>query len=186
MTTDYYDRHATKLAATYESLEAGRLNAWFRDFLPTAPACVLDIGAGSGRDAAWLASLGFDVVAVEPSAAMVQEARRFHPDAPIHWIEGDSLPGLERTLRVLLTDLKMEPVDGMQVLAVARSLHPPVETIVFTAFGAVGLMRPGGTKSISIAAVRRTAQQLCKDEVVTRKKLANFEFCLFLFFLLFS
>jgi hypothetical protein len=36
------------------------------------------------------------------------------------------------------------------------------------------MVRPGGTKSISIAAVRRTAQQLCKDEVVTRKKLANF------------
>lgn len=36
------------------------------------------------------------------------------------------------------------------------------------------MVRPGGTKSISIAAVRRTAQQLCKEEVVTRKKLANF------------
>ncbi len=36
------------------------------------------------------------------------------------------------------------------------------------------MVRPGGPKSISIAAVRRTAQQLCKDEVVTRKKLANF------------
>jgi hypothetical protein len=36
------------------------------------------------------------------------------------------------------------------------------------------MVRPGGPKSISISAVRRTAQQLCKDEVVTRKKLANF------------
>ena len=36
------------------------------------------------------------------------------------------------------------------------------------------MVRPGGPKSISIAAVRRTAQQLCKDELVTRKKLANF------------
>jgi hypothetical protein len=36
------------------------------------------------------------------------------------------------------------------------------------------MVRPGGAKSISIAAVRRTAQQLCKEEVVTRKKLANF------------
>ncbi|MBK8058263.1 MAG: BREX system P-loop protein BrxC [Gemmatimonadetes bacterium] len=36
------------------------------------------------------------------------------------------------------------------------------------------MVRPGGAKSISIAAVRRTAQQLCKDEVVTRRKLANF------------
>ncbi len=40
---------------------------------------------------------------------------------------------------MVLTDLKMEPVDGMQVLAVARSLRPPVETIVFTAFGAVDI-----------------------------------------------
>jgi hypothetical protein len=36
------------------------------------------------------------------------------------------------------------------------------------------MVRPGGPKSISIATVRRTAQQLCKDEVVTRRKLANF------------
>jgi DNA-binding NtrC family response regulator len=38
---------------------------------------------------------------------------------------------------VVLTDLKMEPVDGMQVLAAARSSSPPIETIVFTAYGAV-------------------------------------------------
>ncbi len=36
------------------------------------------------------------------------------------------------------------------------------------------MVRPGGPKSISIAAVRRTAQQMCKDDVVTRKKLASF------------
>ena len=38
---------------------------------------------------------------------------------------------------VVLTDLKMEPVDGMEVLQAARALRPPVETIVFTAYGAV-------------------------------------------------
>ncbi len=38
---------------------------------------------------------------------------------------------------VVLTDLKMEPVDGMAVLQAARSLRPPVDTIVFTAYGAV-------------------------------------------------
>jgi len=36
------------------------------------------------------------------------------------------------------------------------------------------MVRAGGPKSISIAAVRRTAQQMCKDDLVTRKKLANF------------
>lgn len=38
---------------------------------------------------------------------------------------------------VVLTDLKMEPVDGMAVLRAARGLRPPVETLVFTAYGAV-------------------------------------------------
>ena len=38
---------------------------------------------------------------------------------------------------IVLTDLKMEPVDGIQVLQVARAQRPPVETIVFTAYGAV-------------------------------------------------
>ena len=36
------------------------------------------------------------------------------------------------------------------------------------------MVRPGGPKSISIAAVRRTAQQMAKDDLVTRKRLANF------------
>lgn len=36
------------------------------------------------------------------------------------------------------------------------------------------LTRPGGTRSISIAAVRRTTQQLAKESVVIRKKLGNF------------
>jgi len=36
------------------------------------------------------------------------------------------------------------------------------------------MVRPGGPKSIGIAAVRRTAQQMCKDDVITKKKLGNF------------
>jgi len=36
------------------------------------------------------------------------------------------------------------------------------------------MVRPGGPRSISIAAVRRTAQQMCKDDVVTKKNLASF------------
>ena len=36
------------------------------------------------------------------------------------------------------------------------------------------MIRPGGPKSISIAAVRRTSQQMAKDSVVIKKKLGNF------------
>ncbi len=36
------------------------------------------------------------------------------------------------------------------------------------------MVRPGGSRSISLAAVRRTSQQMCKEDVVTKKRLSNF------------
>ncbi len=36
------------------------------------------------------------------------------------------------------------------------------------------MVRPGGPRSISLAAMRRTSQQMCKDELITRKRLGNF------------
>ena len=142
VTTDYYDRYASQLAATYEAIEASRLNAWFRNSLPMLPACVLDIGAGSGRDAVWLASLGFDVVAIEPSAAMVQEARRRHPDSPIHWIEGDSLPELERTLR------RGQSFDFILLSAVW--MHVPKSERPSAFCKIVSLMKPGARMAITL------------------------------------
>ena len=38
---------------------------------------------------------------------------------------------------VVVTDLKMEPVDGMKVLAAAREKNPPVEVVVMTAYASV-------------------------------------------------
>jgi SAM-dependent methyltransferase len=103
---------------------------------------VLDVGAGSGRDAAWLASLGFDVVAVEPSAAMVQEARRFHPTAPINWVEGDSLPGLERTLR------RGQAFDFILLSAVWMHLPLAQQRRAFRKL--VSIMKPGARIAITL------------------------------------
>lgn len=38
---------------------------------------------------------------------------------------------------LVLTDLRMEPVDGLQVVRAARAMSPPREVMVFTAFGSV-------------------------------------------------
>jgi protein-L-isoaspartate O-methyltransferase len=66
----WYDVHADEAVGRYESLAPERINDWVRDFLPGQPGLILDVGAGSGRDAAWLASLGHEVIAVEPSEQM--------------------------------------------------------------------------------------------------------------------
>ena len=94
----YYDVHAQQLTEQYESLEAHAVHHWLLDLLPTRDkAMALDVGAGSGRDAAWLADRGFNVWAVEPSAGMRQEAQKLHSGAAITWLD-DQLPSLENTL----------------------------------------------------------------------------------------
>ncbi|MFZ5482463.1 MAG: sigma-54-dependent transcriptional regulator [Myxococcota bacterium] len=51
---------------------------------------------------------------------------------------GDGIQELRReNVDVAVVDLKMEPIDGMQVLRVARSLPNPVEVVMVTAHGSV-------------------------------------------------
>jgi len=79
-----------------------KVNAWLDSLLPSQPALVLDVGAGSGRDAAWLSSLGHQVIAVEPSEQMRIRGQRLHASDKIRWIN-DRLPGLENVHRLGLS-----------------------------------------------------------------------------------
>ncbi len=85
-------------AASYESIDPGQVNAWLEPYIPREPASILDVGAGSGRDAAWLASKGHQVIAMEPSCGMRREAERFHSGSPFTLI-ADRLPDIKKTSR---------------------------------------------------------------------------------------
>lgn len=95
----YYEQHASRLVTQYDSLSFEDVHADLIPLLPAWGATVLDIGAGSGRDAAWLAAKGYDVVAVEPSDAMLAHARTRHPSSRIQWLS-DSLPDLAKVRRL--------------------------------------------------------------------------------------
>src|SRR5690606_28964617 len=98
--TDWYDNHVREAAARYEALAFPDIHGALLALLPSPEgALALDVGAGSGRDAAWLAEQGFEVVAVEPSRAMREEAERRHPHPRIRWID-DRLPALARVARL--------------------------------------------------------------------------------------
>jgi SAM-dependent methyltransferase len=91
--TEGYAEEACALLARYESLSAADVHRAVLHLLPTAPAQVLDIGSGTGRDAAWFASLGHQVVAVEPTDVMRSRAIALHVSPNITWVD-DSLPDL--------------------------------------------------------------------------------------------
>jgi SAM-dependent methyltransferase len=98
----HYEQNADRLIDQYESLAFEEVHASLLDLLPAPGSTILDIGAGSGRDAAWFAERGDDVVAVEPSDAMRTHARALHPTPRIHWLS-DSLPELTQVRRLGLT-----------------------------------------------------------------------------------
>ena len=69
-----YNTDATRFAAQYQSLSPEDVHSAYLDLIPRPrDGTALDVGAGSGRDAAWLASMGYNVTAVEPAQAMRHE-----------------------------------------------------------------------------------------------------------------
>ncbi len=94
-TAGYADQ-AAALIAQYDALDPAEVHRAFAAFFSRPPCSVLDVGAGSGRDAAWLAGKGHRVVAVEPVEAFRSAASARFAGASIDWID-DALPDLGRT-----------------------------------------------------------------------------------------
>jgi SAM-dependent methyltransferase len=92
---EVYARDAARFFELYESLTFERAHRAVRDELPERFGTVLDVGAGSGRDAAWFAARGADVFAVEPAGALRDLAVARHRSPRIHWVD-DALPALPR------------------------------------------------------------------------------------------
>ena len=89
----YYDQHAAELADSYETIPFEQAYPFLVPLFSDGSLDVLDIGAGTGRDAAWIAARGHRVCAVEPSAAMRTLAKKLHPNQRITWIDA-RLPDL--------------------------------------------------------------------------------------------
>lgn len=67
-TIKHYSEKAQHYYDLYHSVDAESVHSDWKAFLQNAKAgTALDVGAGSGRDANWLAEQGWKVVAVEPA-----------------------------------------------------------------------------------------------------------------------
>jgi SAM-dependent methyltransferase len=140
-TIAWYNTNAPALVMTYEQLQAESVHGWFIDLLPGAGATALDIGAGSGRDAAWLASRGLEVIAVEPARAMRESAIQTHAASAVRWID-DAMPDLRQVLRLGLS------FDFILLSAVWMHLPAYVRPRAFRKL--ITLLKPGGLLTISL------------------------------------
>ena len=91
--TDGYAAEAAGLVERYEALPFDEVHAPVLHLVPSRPASILDIGAGTGRDAAHLASRGHRVVAAEPTEPLFEIARARHAACGVLWLK-DGLPDL--------------------------------------------------------------------------------------------
>ena len=137
----WYDHHGRDAATQYETVDPAQLYAGIDAFLRKEPGLILDVGAGSGRDAAWLAARGHRVIAVEPSRTMREYAAQYHQHPHIEWVN-DELPALAQIYR------RNYVFDCVFVNAVWMFIPPRERARAFRKL--VDLLKPGGVLLITV------------------------------------
>ncbi len=141
-TLDYYDDHAAAATTSYERVDFSRLVDRFAALLQPG-ARVLDLGCGSGRDAARLRARGYDVVAADGSKAMLARATAIHPELTGH------------TFHVVLPETLPFDSDAFNgAMSWAVIMHVP-ESELGRVFGEIArILAPDGVLGYSVNTVR--------------------------------
>mgnify|MGYP003385874109 FL=1 len=127
---NFYTTNAERLSQQYDSLAPEQVHAgWLANLPAVQPSSnqALELGAGSGRDAAWLASIGWVVLAVEPSSGLRDIGRESTAKQSVIWLD-DTLPQLasipesyDSSFRLILASaMWMHLTPDEQVLACER------------------------------------------------------------------
>ena len=140
--SEWYRVNADKLVQIYEGLAFEEVHGWLIPHLPKAPCAVLDIGCGTGRDAAAFARLGHTVTAVEPQDSLRIRAMELHSSDKILWMK-DSLPKLKQVLKIGVQ------YDVILLSAVWMHVAPSYRKNAFRRI-ARNLLAPGGKIFISL------------------------------------
>jgi len=120
--------------STSELIWTGRANQFVEQHLADLPPGVaIDLGAGEGRNAVWLAQRGWNVTAVDFSQVGLDKARRLADDhgVSIEFVCADATvwePD-ERADLVVLSYLQLPPTGRLTALAHARAWLRPGGTL---------------------------------------------------------
>jgi SAM-dependent methyltransferase len=144
-TVEYYDRNAHACGAKYESADMSHLDHLLLRHLPERGARVLELGCGSGREAAFLLQSGHEIFGIDASAEMIGEALRRHPELAGR-LSCEAVP-LPEGSRLLSESFDM-------VLAIALFMHVPDSDLFETILQLKRLLLPLGLVFLSVSAGR--------------------------------
>lgn len=144
-TLNYYSQNSLKVAERYESANVTKLHDFLLSSLKPGGR-LLELGCGSGRDAAFMVNQGFKVLATDGSASMVQQAKTHHPELAGHVVHLKLPDGLSNELGVF---------DG--IYAVAVLMHLSVQEIERTIRAVNPLLTAKGRFIFSVPARRDEA-----------------------------
>ena len=136
-----YARQADKLAEAWERVSFADVHQPVLHLIPARSCDVVDVGAGTGRDATAFARMGHRVVAVEPTDELRTSAMKLHPSARIEWVV-DRLPELAQLTR------RGQEFDLVMLTAVWMHLDPHQRQLAMPRVAA--LVRTGGTVIMSL------------------------------------
>ncbi|MFD0278837.1 class I SAM-dependent methyltransferase [Kitasatospora sp. NPDC127111] len=158
-----YGETAAERVAQYEGVTFEQVHREVLHLFPERPSDILDIGAGTGRDAAALAARGHRVVAAEPTAELRRAGERIHAGSGIRWVD-DSLPEAaalratgERFDLILLCAVWMHLAERERPLAMdalTRLLNPGGRVVLSLRHGPV----PPGRRMFAVPADETVAQ----------------------------
>ena len=134
-TLSEYDRDAAAFAQEWDDQPtATDLRDTVLAYFAKGPTA--DIGCGSGRDAAWLSANGFPTVGYDPSAGLLTQARRLHPEGDFRVAALPELAGV---------------ADGgfANVLCETVIMHLPAADVPASVRKLGALLAPGGTLYLS-------------------------------------
>jgi SAM-dependent methyltransferase len=155
-----YAEAAEQLGHRYESVAFEAVHADILHLLPTAPVQVLDVGAGTGRDAAALAGRGHRVTAAEPVPELRAVARRIHADATVDWVDAclpELTPLTGRFDLILVNAVWMHldlPERQRSMVRVAELLAPGGQAVITLRHGPV----PAGRRMFDVHPAETLAQ----------------------------
>ena len=151
-TVNYYSENAQAVAARYESVVSNLSESFQFSF--KANSKLLDIGCGSGRDLAFLVSLGHDCFGLDATPEFVELSQNVHPELKGKIVQS-ALP-------------TFEPPFGGQfdgILCSAVLMHIPEDQLVPAALSVKRCLKKGGRLLYSVPCKRL--------DVVTENRDAN-------------